>query len=263
MLKVSFGIKICAFKIGLVASALTIAPQISARAADITFLCAGALETTVEELLPEFQKATRHNVKATFAAIGVITQRLRKGDAADLATVSPQQWDELQNEAKIDPAVRVVIAKVGVGVFVKKGAPKPDISSVDGFRSALVNARSVALADPAGGGPVGAYSVRLFERLGITAELSPKLKLVGGGLPPIEPVVKGEAEIGLTTISEILQFPGVELVGPLPGAIQNFIVFTATIPANAREPAAAKALIDFLSSAKAISILKSKGLEQG
>src|SRR5205823_7265123 len=96
--------------------------QSSARAAEITFLCAGALETTVEELIPEFQKVSGHSVKATFAAIGVITRRLRYGDAADLAIVSPQQWDDLRKEGKLNATVRVVIAKVGVGVFVKKGA---------------------------------------------------------------------------------------------------------------------------------------------
>ena len=129
----------------------------------------------------------------------------------------------------------------------------PDISSVEAFKRALLNAKSIALADPAGGGPVGIYATSLFERLGVSAAVTPKLKLVGGGLAPVEPVAKGDAEIGLTTISEILPVPGIELVGPLPREIQTFIVFTAAIPANAKEPMAAKALIDFLSSPRATS----------
>ena len=237
--------------------------QSSAPAAEITFLCAGALETTVEELLPEFQKASGHSVKATFAAIGVIARRLRNGAMADLAIISPQQWEDVRKEGKVDATVQVIIAKVGVGVFVKRGAAKPDISSVEAFKRALLNAKSIALADPAGGGPVGIYAASLFERLGISAAVTPKLKLVGGGLAPVEPVTKGDAEIGLTTISEILPVPGIELVGPLPREIQTFIVFTAAIPANAKEPMAAKALIDFLSSPRATSVLKSKGLEKG
>ena len=189
--------------------------QSSVRAAEITFLCAGALEATVEELIPEFQKVSGHNVKATFAAIGVIARQLRNGDMADVAIISPQQWEDLRKEAKVDATVQVIIAKVGVGVFVKRGAAKPDINSVEAFKRALLNAKSIALADPAGGGPVGIYATSLFERLGISAAVTPKLKLVGGGLAPVEPVTKGDAEIGLTTISEILPVPDIELVGQL------------------------------------------------
>jgi molybdate transport system substrate-binding protein len=250
-------------EIALATGLLILGMQNAMRAADITFLCAGALETTAEELIPEFSRTTGYNVKATFAAIGVISRRVENGEVADLAVVSPRQWDSLRGQDKLDPTVRLVIAKVGAGVFVKKGASKPDISSVDAFKRALVNAKSIALSDPAGGGPVGIYAVGLFERLGIGAEIKSKLKLVGGGLAPVEPVAKGDAEIGLSTISEILPVPGVELVGPLPVEIQTFIVYTAAIPKTAKEPAAARALIDIFMSPKAISILKSKGLEQG
>jgi len=235
---------------------------VTARAVEITFFCAGALQTTAEELLPEFQKSAGHNVKAVFTSIGFITQRVQSGEAADLAIVSPRQWEDLKNQGKLDPSVRVVIAKVGAGVFVKKGAAKPDISSVEAFKRTLLNAKSIALVDPAAGGPVALYAPGLFERLGISAELKPKLKLVGGGGAPIEPVVKGDAEIGLTTISEIVQFqPAVELVGPFPREIQAFFAYTGAIPKNAKEPTAGKALLDFFTSPRAISILRSKGLE--
>jgi molybdate transport system substrate-binding protein len=235
-----------------------------ARAVDITFLCAGALQTTAEELLPEFQKSTGHNVKVVFTSIGLITQRVRDGEVADLAIVSPRQWEDLKSAGKIDPAAQVVIAKVGAGVFVKGGAPKPDIGTVEAFKRTLLNAKSIALADPAAGGPVALYAPVLFERLGISAELKPKLRLVGGGGAPIEPVAKGDAEIGLTTISEIIQFqPAVALVGPFPPEVQTFFAFAGAILKNAREPVAAKALLDLFTSPRALSILKSKGLEPG
>jgi hypothetical protein len=134
----------------------------------------------------------------------------------------------------------------------------------EAFKRALLNAKSIALADPAAGGPVGIYATALIERLGISAELKPKIKLIGGGVAPVEPVVKGDAEIGLTTISEIIQSqPAIEMVGPLPPEIQTFLVFTAAIPRNAKESTAAKALLDFFISPRAISILKAKGLEPG
>ena len=235
---------------------------VAVRAAELRFLCAGALQTTAEELLPEFQKGTGHTVNVDFISIGIITQRVRSGEIADLAVVSPRQWEDLKNEGKLDPTVRVIIAKVGAGVFVKKGTAKPDVSSVDAFKRALLNAKSIALGDPEAGAPIGIYAIALMERLGISAELRPKIKLVGGGVAPVEPVIKGDAEIGLTTFSEIIQFqPAIELVGPLPPEIQTFLVFTAAIPKNAKEPTVAKALLDFFISPRAISIMRARGLE--
>ena len=177
--------------------------------------------------------------------------------------MSPQQWEDLQKEGKIDPGVQVVIAKVGYGLFVKVGAPKPDISSVESFKSAFLNARSIALIDPTLRGPTPIYATHLFDRLGISSGLRPKSKFAGGPAALFELVVQGDAEIGLAQISEILAAPGVELVGPVPADIQGFTIFTTAIPANAKEPAAAKALIDFLTSAKAAGLLKLRGLEPG
>jgi molybdate transport system substrate-binding protein len=157
-------------KIAAFAGLTVVATENITRAAEITFLCPLALESSMKELIPEFQRTSGHNVKAMFAAIGVGADRVRNGDAADLAIVSPQRWEDLQKEGKLDSTVRVVIAKVGVGIFVKKGAAKPDISSVETFKRTLLNASSIALGDPATG-PVGAYAVRLFDRLGISAEL--------------------------------------------------------------------------------------------
>ena len=118
--------------------------QSSARATEIRFLCASALESWMVEVIPEFQKNSGYNVKPTFQIINDITEHVRKGDVADLATVSTLQWEALQRAHKLDPDVRVIIAKVGFGVFVKKGAAKPDISSVEAFKRTFMNARSIA-----------------------------------------------------------------------------------------------------------------------
>src|SRR5262249_28057967 len=153
-----------------------------------------------------------------------ISERVRKGDAADLIAVSPLLLETLQREGKIDPDIRTPIAKVGYGVFVKKGAAPPDISSVEALKRALLNVRSIAFFPPLPGGgygPTGAYQVRLVERLGISADI--KQKIVESGAPrpgqvisaPIfELVASGGAEIGVAMISEILQAPGVDFVGP-------------------------------------------------
>jgi molybdate transport system substrate-binding protein len=245
-------------------------PQSSARTTEMTFLCAAALEAWMDEVLPEFQNSSGYGVKTTFERINIITERVRKGDDVDLAIVSPQQWEGLQQEGKLDPRVRVVIAKVGFGVFVKKGAAKPDVSSVEAFKRAFLNARSIASFSPSTRGPTVIYQDRLFERLDLTVDLNSRIKYAAApkpdqviSAPLFELVANGDAEIGLAQISETLQAPGVELVGPVPAEIQNFTIFTTAIPANGKEPTAAKALIDFLTSPKATSILKSMGLEEG
>src|SRR5262249_2094546 len=156
-----------------------------------------------------------------------------------------------RSEGKLDVSTRTVIAKIGIGVFVTKGATKPDIGSVDAFKRALLSAHSIAVP-VAPVNPVAAYAVRLFDRLGIATELKPK-NVVSAGVSPIQAVAKGNAEIGFTQISEVIAEPGVDFVGPLPSEIQNYTVFTTAAPTNSKEPTAAKALIEFLTSARGVA----------
>ena len=232
-----------------------------ARAADITFLCANNLEQAMLELLPEFQQASGHNIKVTYASIGTNTERVRKEADADLAIVSLPQWESLQKEGKLAAGPRVVISKIGIGVFAKKGAPRPDISSVDAFKRSLLNANSIALGDPKAGAPVSVYLLPLFERLGIMGDISPKFRFTDapGPFAIIDVVTKGDAEIGFTQVTNILASPDVDFLGPLPAEIQNFTIFTAAIPAHAKQAEAANALVQFLRSPRAITVLKSKG----
>jgi len=251
-------------KIAAFAGLAVVASESYARAADITFLCASAMQSTMQELLPEFQKASGDHVKVEYANIGTITERVRRGDDADLAIVSPQQWESLQKDGKISAGTPVVIAKAGIGVSVKKGAARPDIGSVDAFKRALLNARSIAVADPNQGSPAGAYIIPLLDRLGISGEIKSKLQLVPAGPGNIvsDAVVRG-AEIGIDQMTLIMASPDVDLVGPLPADIQNFTTFSAAIPTSAKQAAAAKALIEFLTSPQAVSVFKSKGLDAG
>src|SRR5262249_27486682 len=145
---------------GLLVASLAVTS--GARAADVNFACAIALQSAMEELIPEFQKSSGHTVKISYGNIGNNTERVRKGEALDLALVSPAQWDALSKEGKLDTAARTVIGKVGIGGFVKKGAAKPDIGSVDAFKRTVLAARSIALGDPSQGSPVGVHMVPLF-----------------------------------------------------------------------------------------------------
>ncbi len=251
-------------KITVLASLTIIAIETYARADNVTFLCAAALQPIMQELLPEFQRATGNTVKVEYANIGIITERVRRGDEADLAIVSPQQWESLQKDGKVSADPRVVIGKVGLGVFVKKGAAQPDIGTVDAFKRTLLNARSIAVADPNGGSPEGAYLIPLFDRLGIGGDIKSKLRITAARHgATVEAVVKDDSDIGFTQMNEIIGSIDVDLVGPLPADIQNFTIFTAAIPTSAEHSAAAKALVNFLASPTAASIFKSKGLQAG
>jgi len=248
-------------KIGVVAGFALAASGIDAYAAEVRFLCADALEASMRELIAEFETVTGHSVKVMFANAGTNTERVRKEDVADLAIVLPQQWETLRKEGKIDPAVRVVVGKVGLGAFVKKGAARPDIDSVEAFKRALLTSRAIAVRDPGQRSPVGTYLIALFDRLGIGDDIKPKLRLTADR--PYETVIKGDAEIGFSTLAEIVGSPEVDLVGPLPGEIQNFNILTAAIPISAKHVEAAKVLIEYLTSPRATTVFRSRGIDPG
>lgn len=232
-----------------------------AAAAEITFLCPLAMRTVMPDLISQFERASSHKVAVDYATVGVITDRIVKGDTADVAIVSSQQNDELQKQGKIVAGSRADIARVGYGVYVRKGAPKIDIGSVDALKRSLLAAKSIVYGDPAAGGPSGIYTARLMERLGIAAEVKPKTKLLPPGDGVLEAVAKGDAEIGLGLTSQTAAVSGVQLVGPLPAEVQSYTEYAAGILATSKQAEAAKALISFLSSPAGQSSLKSKGFE--
>ena len=216
----------------------------------------------MEELIPEFEKTSGHVVRVTYANITSNTERLRRGDAADVAIISARQWDDLNHEGKIDPGVRTIIGKVSAGACVKTGASRPDISSVEAFKRALLNARSIVIGDPSHGAPAGSYLIRLFDQLGIANEIRPKIRFIVGG-QECRAVASGDAEIGFSQITEIVGAPGVDLVGPLPREIEFVTVLTAAMPIHAQQPDAVRALLEFLTSSRAFSAFRSRGLEPG
>jgi molybdate transport system substrate-binding protein len=233
---------------------------IAARAAEIKLLCAVALQPGMVALMPDFEKSSGHKVTIAYGTAGAVADRVQKGEAADIVISAAPLVDQLQAQGKVVAGSRVIIAKVGVGVFVRKGAVKPDISSADAFKRSMLAARSIAYPDPAGGGASGIYVASLLERLGIAAEMKPKTKL--STLETLyASVASGEVEIGFNQISEILAQPTVELAGPLPSAIQNYTQFAPGIVTGTSQTDAAKALVTFLYSPAAKTVLKAKGFE--
>ena len=233
----------------------------TARAAEIKLLCSLSLRPAIVALIPDFEKMSGHKVTITYGTVGAVADRIQKGETADIAISSGSLTDQLQSQGKLAAGSRVNIAKVGVGVFVRKGSAKPDLASVDGFKRTLLSAKSIAYVDPASGAASSIYMVSLLERLGITAEMKQKTILSRPGVAWYASVATGEADMGFIQISDILDEPSVELAGPLPPEIQNYTQFAAGIVIGSSQIEAAKALVTFLSSPSAQTVLKSKGLE--
>jgi molybdate transport system substrate-binding protein len=214
-------------------------------AAEIKVLTAGAFKQVLLALLPDFERTTGHKVTVQNDTVGALSKRIEGGEMFDLAVLTPAAVNDLSNKGKFVAGSRVNLARVGVGVVVKDGTPKPDIGSVAAFKQALLAAKSVAYIDPAAGGSSGIYVAGLLDKLGIAADVNAKAKLIPGGAVA-EHIAKGEAELGIHQISEILPVKGVTLVGPLPAEIQNYTVY---------------ALLKALSGPAAAEVLKSKGME--
>ncbi|HZP75197.1 MAG TPA: molybdate ABC transporter substrate-binding protein [Pseudolabrys sp.] len=242
----------------LVGTTLGHAPAVSA--AEIKVLTAGAFKQVLMALVPEYEKQTGNKVVVDNDTAGGLAKRIEGGDAFDVVVITPNVLADLTRKGKVTEGSATTLASVGVGVVVKEGAPKPDISTVDAFKQALLKAKSVAYIDPKSGGSSGIYVEKLLERLGIADQIQPKTKLKQGGAVA-ELVASGEAELGVHQISEILPVKGVTLVGPLPKEIQNLTTYAAGLSSAPKQPEAAKAFIKALSGPQAAAVLKSKGMQ--
>jgi molybdate transport system substrate-binding protein len=238
--------------------ATMIAANVAAAAAEIKVICSNALKTTLEQLTPAFENATGHKLAVTFGATIPLKADIEKGLAFDVTVLSTDALDDLIDKGKLAAASRTALANSGAGIAVRKGAPKPDIASVDAFKHALLNAQSVAYVEQGG---TGVYLKALLQRLGIADEIKSKVKLLPPENPAAKAIANGEAQIGMTQISEILPYAGAELVGPFPAEIQLTTTFGAAVSLNAAQPDGAAALIKFLAGPAAAAVFKAKGLD--
>jgi len=232
----------------------------SVRAAEITLLGPASFRVLFPRLLSQFEKSSGHKVTAGYAPLGVITERVIKGDAVDVAIVSGKQNEELQKQGKLLVGSRVEIAQVGFAVFVKKGAAKPDLSAADALKRALLAAKSIAVGDPARGGGASLYTIGLLKRLAISEEVKAKTRLEPSGTEIAEAVEKGDTELGIGVASDLSLVDGVESVA-LPAEVQNYSVYVAGINADSKHVDAAKALIAYLMSPAVKDALTADGFE--
>jgi len=250
------GIIIAAMSLAAVSALL---PPGIAGAVEIKVLSTQAPEEAYRELVPQFEKASGHKVTTIFTGTLDLQKRIAAGETYDLIVMAGPAIDDFIESGTIVPGSRVDIAKSGVGVGVRAGAPKPDISTTEAFKKTLLAAKSIGYST----GPSGVYVTGLFQRLGIADQIKPKLKQTPTGIFVGSIVASGEAEIGVQQVSEMSHFAGVDYVGPLPADIQQITTFSSGIQVGAKQVDAANAWVKFLTAPSAAPAFKSKGLEPG
>ena len=229
-----------------------------AHAAEINVISTVAYREAYLELLPGFERATGHKVVTQWAPTVEVLRRVKGGEAVDLVLMATTGIEDLTKSGWIEAGSAVPFVKSGIGIAVRAGAAKPDVSSAEAFKRTMLATKSVAYST----GPSGNYLVGLFERMGIAAEVKAKTRVIQG-IPVGEVVAKGEAEIGFQQIPEILPVQGIEYLGPLPAEIQYITVFSAGIHTSAKQAEAARAWVKFLTSPEAAAHYKQHGLEPG
>jgi len=241
--------------------ATLVAATPAARAADVKAMITDAMKAAVDEMTPAFEQQSGGKLSVSWGPSGGLQRRFLDGEPADVIIIDSGKLGELVTQGKVLPAP-VALTRTGIAIAVPKGAPHPDVSTADALKRALLDAKSVGYTDPAGGGVTAVHIMKMFETLGIAAQMAPKTKLAKGGQDGRVSVLvsSGQAAIGLQEISELMTNPGVDVIGMLPSELQHITIFSAGITANAAQPDAGRALVAFLAQGPALEIYKMKGL---
>jgi molybdate transport system substrate-binding protein len=228
-------------------------------AAGIKVMCSNSSHAVMKELIPAFERASGNKVAISYETATQALNSIRNGATADAIILNAPSIDELTKQGRIAPGSSRTLARCGVGIAVRAGAPKPDIGSVEAFKRALLDATSIAYTEA---GASGIHFSGLTERLGIAAQVKAKARTRPGGLIG-ELVAKGEAELAVQQIPELMAVAGIELVGPLPHELQSITTVTAAVFSDARQPDAARAFLAFLTTPVAARVFKANGLDPG
>ena len=236
---------------------LLLAGSGAANAGEVKLMSAEVMRYAINELAGEFQQKTGHKLWVSYDSARSVRNRIQGGESADVAIIDKPAMEALSAQGKIARGSMIPLARSGLALAVRKGAPKPDISSVAGLKRALLAAESIAYPDPKRGAASGVHFQQVIERLGIAQEVTAKAKFTSPS------VTRDEVDIVVTQPAEILPRPNLDLVGWLPDELQDYNAFTwsVAVTADAKEPIAAKALIQYLSSPTAAMVIKNRGME--
>jgi molybdate transport system substrate-binding protein len=256
MKPVSLAAAIAASIFGL---AFALTPRAAAQAPPIRVLVSNGVRAVVEDLQPQCEKAIGHPIAIEFGAAALLKQKVDAGEQFDVALLTTEVTDELIKEGKIPADSSADLGRAGVGLGVRSLTPKPDISTSEAMKRTLLKAKSITYAKD---GAARVLIERIFDRLGITNEIKPKIMLQTVPGRPQTAVADGQAELVLTLVSEILPVKGIELVGPVPKELQSYVSFRGGIIANTKNVEASRAVVKFFTSSKATPAYKARGLEQ-
>jgi molybdate transport system substrate-binding protein len=233
--------------------------------AEIKIISSTAMKTSFDDLTADIQQATGHTLALSFGPSARIKKQVAGGEPNDVTIATDQGIDELIAQGRIVPGSRADLARSAMALAVQKGAPKPDISSAETFKAAMLAAKSLGMSNPVGGGQSGANLIAIFERLGIAEAMKPKCLYGPGGPAGLigNFLLRKEVEVGIQQLPELMAVPGIDIVGPLPPDIQNITVFSAGLSTAAKNADGARAVIKFLTAPAARAVIQSKGLEPG
>ena len=243
----------------LALAAMILAPAARATAAEIKLMASNAVKDAYVELLPMFEKQSGHKVTVIWGGTIDLKKRIGDGEITDIVITPANDIDDLIRSGQLAQGSRVDLVKSIIGVAVRRGTPRPDLSSGESLKKALLASKAVIIS----GGPSGYYMRDLFDKMGISAALKPKMTQIASGEPVGEALARGEGDIGFTQVSEFLSIQGIDYVGPMPADVQLVTVFSSGVHKAAPSPDAAKALVRFLTGPNAMPVLKKAGLEPG
>jgi molybdate transport system substrate-binding protein len=246
------------WRIVLIAATAGLFPQVT-QSAEIKVIAANALKDGYSQLVASFEKASGHKIMTTWTGTVNATKRVGDGEVYDLVIIGSSNIDQLIAAGKLVAGSRADFAKSGVGVAVRAGLPKPDVSTSDAVRTAVLNAKSVAYS----AGPSGSYIAELLGQMGIAEQVAAKIKQPSSGAEVASLLARGEADFGFAQVSEFLNVPGIVDLGPLPAGIQNFTIYTVGVHTAAPAPDAASALVRHLRAPQAAPAIKQMGMEPG
>jgi molybdate transport system substrate-binding protein len=233
----------------------------AASAAEIKVYSTIGMRSVLEELKPKFEQASGHKLDITWGLAAGMTKRVADGETPDALVAIRGGIDGLVKDGKIAAPSAVTLALSGVGVSVRSGAPKPDISTPEKFKAALLAAKAIAYSDPSKGGASGVHFAKVAERLGIADQVKAKSKFPETAGLPGKLLLDGTAELAISQVPELLEVHGTDLVGPLPGDLQNITNFAGGVVTGAKQPDAAAAFLKFLQTPEAVATIKAKGME--
>ncbi len=243
------------------AAALLLAQASFASAAEIKVFSTIGVQAALEELAPKFEKATGNKLNITWGTAAILVKKVHAGENADLLILTKQGLDELIKGNKVAPGSDASFASSGMAVVVKKGAPKPDISTPEAYKQTLLKAKSIAYSNPASGGASGVFFAKTLGRMGIADQVKNKTHFPPPSGNSANLVVSGEAELAIQQEPEVMAVSGVEVIGPPPGDLNNITTYSAGVSPDSKDPNAAKAMIKFLKTPEAAAVFKARGLK--